>query len=53
MYQKIIKESNENKIFQYLFKSKENFVINDIANALNMSFPTVKRVVDILVKKIL
>lgn len=51
MYQKIIKESNENKIFQYLFKSKENFVINDIANALNMSFPTVKRVVDILVKK--
>lgn len=51
MYQKIIKESNENKIFQYLFKSKEKFVVSDIASSLNMSFPTVKRVVDILLKK--
>lgn len=51
MYQKIIKENNENKIFQYLFKSQKNFVINDISEALNMSFPTVKRVIDILIKK--
>ncbi|MBR8700597.1 N-acetylmannosamine kinase [Fusobacterium sp. DD29] len=51
MYQKIIKENNENKIFQYLFKSKQDFVINDIATALDISFPTVKRVVNILLKK--
>lgn len=51
MYQKIIKENNKNKIFQYLFKTQKNFVVNDIALALNMSFPTVKRVIDILLKK--
>lgn len=51
MYQKIIKENNESKIFQYLFKSQNDFVINDIATALNISFPTVKRVINILLKK--
>lgn len=51
MYQKIIKENNEAKIFQYLFKTRKKFVINDISEALNMSFPTVKRVIDILKTK--
>lgn len=51
MYQKIIKESNENKIFKYIFTQQQNFVITDISENLNMSFPTVKRVVDIFLKK--
>lgn len=51
MYQKVIKESNENKIFKYIFTNKQNFVITDISENLNMSFPTVKRVVDIFLEK--
>lgn len=51
MYQKIIKESNENKIFKYIFTQQQNFVITDISENLNMSFPTVKRVVDIFLEK--
>lgn len=51
MYQKNIKESNENKIFAYIFNSQENFVINEIAEKLNMSFPTVKRVFDFFLEK--
>lgn len=51
MYQKIIKESNENKVFKYIFTQQQNFVITDISEKLNMSFPTVKRVVDIFLEK--
>lgn len=44
MYQKNVKESNESKVFEYIFNSKNNFVINEIADKLDMSFPTAKRV---------
>lgn len=44
MYQKNVKESNENKVFEYIFNSENNFVINEIADKLDMSFPTAKRV---------
>lgn len=51
MYQKVIKENNETKIFKYIFTQQRNFVVADIAEKLNLSFPTAKRVVDILLKK--
>lgn len=44
MYQKNVKENNENKVFEYIFNCKDNFVINEIAEKLDMSFPTAKRV---------
>ncbi len=46
MYQKDIKESNENKIFRFIFDTENSFSISDIAKATDMTFPTAKRVVD-------
>ena len=51
MYQKNIKENNENKIFEYVFNSNHNFVINEIADKMDMSFPTVKRIVTFFLEK--
>lgn len=51
MYQKNIKENNENKIFEYVFNSNHNFVINEVAEKMNMSFPTVKRIITFFLEK--
>lgn len=51
MYQKIIKENNENKIFKYIFLNQKNFTISEISEKLEISFPTVKKVIDIFIKK--
>ncbi|VEH38018.1 Uncharacterised protein [Fusobacterium varium] len=51
MYQKNIKENNENKIFEYVFNSNHNFVINEVAEKMDMSFPTVKRIITFFWKK--
>lgn len=45
MYQKEIKEGNENKIFKYIFNTEDSFSIPELAKANDMSFPTVKRVI--------
>lgn len=46
MYQKKIKESNEKKIFNYIYKKEEDLNAVDISNTLNISFPTVKNVLE-------
>lgn len=51
MYQKNIKENNENKIFEYVFNSNHNFVINEVAEKMDMSFPTVKRIITFFLEK--
>lgn len=51
MYQKDIKESNENKIFRYIFDMENSASISEIAKSTNMSFPTVKRVIDKFLEK--
>ncbi len=51
MYQKDVKESNENKIFRCIFDMESSASISDIAKSTNMSFPTVKRVIDKFLEK--
>lgn len=51
MYQKEVKESNENKIFKYIFDIERNFTIPDLAKDNNISFPTAKRIISELVEK--
>lgn len=51
MYQKIIKLSNEKKVFSFIFNQMNNFTVLDIGEALNITFPTVKRVIDIFLEK--
>lgn len=51
MYQKKIQETNENNVFRYVFYKKENFVINDISENLNISFPTSKKIINNFLKK--
>lgn len=46
MYQKAVKESNENKIFKYIFNLDSSFSIPELAKINNMTFPTVKRVIN-------
>lgn len=51
MYQKKAEKSNESNIFKYIFEKRETFVINEIAEALNISFPTVKKFINFLLEK--
>ncbi|MGL5903581.1 MAG: ROK family protein [Cetobacterium sp.] len=51
MYQKKIKESNEKKVFHYIYQKKDKFSIADISNDLNISFPTVKIIIDRFLKE--
>ncbi|MBS9776124.1 MAG: ROK family protein [Fusobacterium sp.] len=51
MYQKDVKENNINKIFRHIFDMENSVSISDIAKSTNMSFPTVKRVVDEFLEK--
>lgn len=46
MYQKKVRESNENNIFKYIFENKKSFVINDIVESLDITFPTVKKIIN-------
>ncbi|MFK4784394.1 ROK family protein [Fusobacterium sp. MFO224] len=51
MYQKKAHENNENNVFRYVFYSKNNFVINDISENLDISFPTAKKIVNSFLEK--
>lgn len=51
MYQKEIKEGNENKLFKYIFNIEHSFSIPELAKANDMSFPTVKRVISKFLEK--
>lgn len=51
MYQKKAQENNENNAFRYIFYKNNNFVINDISENLNISFPTAKKIIDNFLKK--
>lgn len=44
MYQKEIKKNNENIIFEHIYNQKQGFSIAEIAQNLDLSFPTVKRI---------
>lgn len=50
MYQKKVKENNENRLLYYLYKNQNEFTILEISKVLNMSFPTVKKILDTLLK---
>lgn len=51
MYQKKIKENNEKKVFHYIYQKRENLSIADISNDLNISFPTIKTIVNKFLKE--
>ncbi|WP_300361009.1 ROK family protein [Fusobacterium sp.] len=51
MYQKKAHESNESNIFKYIFEGHKSFVINDIVENLDISFPTVKKIISSFLKK--
>lgn len=51
MYQKKVKKNNEKKILYYLYKNEKEFSINDICKILNLTFPTVKNILDNLLYK--
>lgn len=51
MYQKEIKEGNENKLFRYIFNTEHSFSIPELAKNNDMSFPTVKRVINKFLEK--
>ena len=51
MYQKKAEKSNESNIFKYIFEKRDTFVINEIAENLNISFPTVKKFITSLLEK--
>lgn len=46
MYQKEIKENNENIIFRSIFFTENSFSIPDLTKITNMTFPTIKRVIN-------
>lgn len=50
MYQKKIKENNEKKVFHYIYQKRENLSIADISNDLNISFPTIKTIINKFLK---
>lgn len=51
MYQKEIKESNENIIFNSIFFTEQSFSIPDLTKRTNMTFPTIKRVINEFLEK--
>lgn len=51
MYQKKIKENNEKKVFHYIYQKRENLSIADISNDLNISFPTIKTIINKFLKE--
>lgn len=50
MYQKKIKENNEKKVFHYIYQNQKNLSIADISNDLNISFPTIKTIINKFLK---
>ena len=51
MYQKEIKENNENIIFRSIFFTENSFSIPDLTKITNMTFPTIKRVISEFLEK--
>lgn len=51
MYQKKIKENNEKKVFHYIYKKQLNLSIAEISHDLNISFPTVKNILNKFLKQ--
>ena len=51
MYQKKAQKNNETNAFRYIFYSKNNFVINDISENLDISFPTAKKIINNFLEK--
>ncbi|WP_297596127.1 ROK family protein [uncultured Cetobacterium sp.] len=51
MYQKKIKENNEKKVFHYIYQKRDNLSIADISSDLNISFPTVKTIINKFLKE--
>lgn len=51
MYQKEIKQSNENIIFHSFYFTENSFSIPDLTKITNMTFPTIKRVVNEFLEK--
>lgn len=51
MYQKKVKKNNENKLLYHLYKDPVEFTTVDIGETLQMSFPTVKSIINNLLKK--
>ena len=51
MYQKEIKQSNENIVFHSIYFTENSFSIPDLTKITNMTFPTVKRVVNEFLEK--
>ena len=46
MYQKEIKQSNENIVFHSIYFTENSFSIPDLTKITNMTFPTIKRVIN-------
>ena len=46
MYQKEIKQSNENIVFHSIYFTENSFSIPDLTKITNMTFPTIKRVLN-------
>ena len=51
MYQKEIKQGNENIIFHSIYFTEDSFSIPDLTKITNMTFPTVKRVINEFLEK--
>lgn len=51
MYQKEIKQSNENIVFHSIYFTENSFSIPDLTRITNMTFPTIKRVVNEFLEK--
>ena len=51
MYQKEIKQSNENIVFHSIYFTENSFSIPDLTKITNMTFPTVKRVINEFLEK--
>lgn len=50
MYQKLARNNNERKVFSYIYDIDSNFTILDISTTLNITFPTTKRIISLLIK---
>lgn len=51
MYQKEIKQSNENIVFHSIYFTENSFSIPDLIKITNMTFPTIKRVINEFLEK--
>ena len=51
MYQKEIKQSNENIVFHSIYFTENSFSIPDLTKITNMTFPTIKRVINEFLEK--